>query len=164
MALASNRDLICWPWPRSDGLSYGSITLINTYSNEEATSMIGRRVLVCSMYSVFVCVWERERSREGGRKEECLACFLFICRLLAQSLHVLARYCYFQKRLGYLVMFTFAYELYFTCFRTILCNKNDCDIVIYTITTIRCPWCSGDVNKETIKQNIYSFLVCKQEV
>lgn len=62
MALASSRALIRWPWPRSDGLSYGSITLINAHSNEEAASMIGRRVLVCSMcrLCVFVCVRERK--------------------------------------------------------------------------------------------------------
>lgn len=65
MALASSRALIRWPWPRSDGLSYGSIALINMHSNEEASSMIGHRAVVCCslpMYSM--CV--RERRRGGG--------------------------------------------------------------------------------------------------
>lgn len=30
-----------WPWPTSEGLSYGSMTSINAHSNEKAPSMIG---------------------------------------------------------------------------------------------------------------------------
>lgn len=46
MALAHSRVLICWPWSRSHGLSFGSIVLIDTHSNEEVSWMIGPRVWV----------------------------------------------------------------------------------------------------------------------
>lgn len=39
MALASV--LRRWPWPTSEGLSYGSMTSVNAHSNEDAPSMIG---------------------------------------------------------------------------------------------------------------------------